>query len=151
MTHPLLSQGKRHPAEGLLSPRDEASPVQRSQNRRGADRVTPGPEYPSHADQYSGGEQSGQGRGRGKAARGGRAARADDADMDSRADQGRATSQSSRVLDLAKSPSSKVAWRLFTAGRQVQMLLPYMLVLWEMLLEAPCCILSSNHFSCLLA
>ncbi|KAL3136862.1 kinesin-like protein, variant 2 [Trebouxia sp. C0009 RCD-2024] len=144
---PVLPEGKRHPAEGLLSPREEVVPRQRSQNRRGADRITPGPEQPSRADHYSGGEQTGRGgRGRGKAARGGRAARADDADLDSRAEQSRtttqaprassqaarassqatraasqparATTQPARANDAAKPPSSKVALRLFTADRQ---------------------------------
>lgn len=125
-------------------------PRQRSQNRRGADRITPGPEQPSRADHYSGGEQTGRGgRGRGKAARGGRAARADDADLDSRAEQSRtttqaprassqaarassqatraasqparATTQPARANDAAKPPSSKVALRLFTADRQVRL------------------------------
>lgn len=147
VTHPMLLQGKRHPAEGLLSPRDEVVTVQRSQNRRGADRVTPGPEQPSRADQHgrtdqhTGGEQSQSGRGgrgRGKAARGGRASRADDVDQDSRAEQGRATSQAARAnsqtaratnqpgraSDAAKPPSSKVALKLFTADRQVRLLSP---------------------------
>ncbi|KAL3158040.1 kinesin-like protein [Trebouxia sp. C0010 RCD-2024] len=144
---PVLPEGKRHPAEGLLSPREEVMPIQRSQNHRGADRITPGPEQPSRADQYCGGEQGGRGsRGRGKAARGGRAARADDADLDSRAEQSRtttqavratsqtaratsqatraaaqparATTQPARANDAAKPPSSKVAMRLFTADRQ---------------------------------
>ena len=115
-----MLQGKRHPAEGLLSPRDESGPPQRSHNRRGADRVTPGPEQPSRTDQYSGAEQGGRGgRGRGKATRGGRAARADDADLDSRADQARATGQSGKINDASKAPSGKIAWRLFSADRQV--------------------------------
>ena len=121
VTHSLVLQGKRHPAVGLLSPRDDAAPSQRSHNRRGADRVTPGPEHPSRADQ--GGEQGARGgRGRGKATRGGRGGRADDAESDSRADAGRAASQSGGVSDPAKPPSSKSAWRLFSADRKVCML-----------------------------
>lgn len=114
-------QGKRHPAEGLLSPRDEAAPAQRSQNRRGADHVTPGPDQPSRADQYPRGEQAARGgRGRGKAARGGRTARTDGGASESRGEQGRAAgSQSARGNEAAKTPSGKTAWRLFTAERKV--------------------------------
>ena len=118
---PIAVQGKRHPAEGLLSPRDEATPAQRSQNRRGADHVTPGPDQPSRVDQYPRGEAPRGGRGRGKAARGGRTARTDAGASESRGEQGRAAgSQSGRGNEAAKPPSGKTAWKLFTAERKVQ-------------------------------
>ena len=107
-------QGRRHPAEGLLSPREEAGPVQ----RRGAAHVTPGPEQPSRAENYPRGEQASRGgRGRGKASRGGRSARPDNAGLDSRASQGTAAgAPPGRGADL---PKPKRAWKLFSAERKV--------------------------------
>ena len=104
-------QGRRHPAEALLSPRDEDREEggQRRYGRRGADHVTPGPEQASRG-----------GRGRGRA-RGGRSDRREASYSDTRGDhrgdqgQGSAT-QSSR----GTKPSAKdVAWNLFTAGAKV--------------------------------
>ena len=105
--HQLCLQGKRHPAEGLLSPRDEEDVSQRRPARRGSDHVTPGPDSAA---------RGGRGRGRGQ---GGRAARSE---SDSKRGEQRAA-QSGRVLEAPrvsrKADPAKLAWRLFTAERKV--------------------------------
>ena len=107
-------QGRRHPAEALLSPRDEEREEggQRRYGRRGADHVTPGPEQASRG-----------GRGRGRA-RGGRTDRREasytDTRGDHRGDQGQgAATQSSRGTKPSKPSAKDVAWNLFTAGAKV--------------------------------
>ncbi len=107
-------QGRRHPAEALLSPRDEdrEEPGQRRYGRRGADHVTPGPEQASRG-----------GRGRGRA-RGGRSDRREasysDTRGDYRGDQGQgAATQSSRGTKSSKSSAKDVAWNLFSAEAKV--------------------------------
>ncbi len=111
-------QGRRHPAEALLSPRDEDREEggQRRYGRRGADHVTPGPEQASRG-----------GRGRGRA-RGGRSDRREasysdtrgDHRGDHRGDQGQgAATQSSRGTKPSKPSAKDVAWNLFSAGAKV--------------------------------
>ena len=107
-------QGRRHPAEALLSPRDEEREEggQRRYGRRGADHVTPGPEQASRG-----------GRGRGRA-RGGRSDRREasysDTRGDHRGDQGQGTAtQSSRGTKPSKPSARDVAWNLFSAGAKV--------------------------------
>ena len=110
----LVLQGRRHPAEALLSPRDEDREEggQRRYGRRGADHVTPGPEQASRG-----------GRGRGRA-RGGRSDRREasysDTRGDHRGDQGQgAAMQSSRGTKPSKPSAKDVAWNLFSAGAKV--------------------------------
>ena len=111
-------QGKRHPAEALLSPRDEEESGQRRYGRRGSEYVTPGPEA---------GSRGGRGRGR---ARGGRTARSDAPfpDFPVRGDQGlgaaqqlqpaRGATQSGKGAEPVK--AGKLAWKLFTADNKVR-------------------------------
>lgn len=103
-------QGKRHPAEALLSPRDEdrEEAGQRRYGRRGADHVTPGPDGPTRG-----------GRGRGRA-RGGRADRRDSSYSDNRGDSGQGSAaQSSRRAQPSKPKATEIAWKLFAADAKV--------------------------------
>lgn len=113
---PVMPEGKRHPAEALLSPRDEEESGQRRYGRRGSEYVTPGPEA---------GSRGGRGRGR---ARGGRTARSDAPfpDFPVRGDQGlgaaqqlqpaRGATQSGKGAEPVK--AGKLAWKLFTADNK---------------------------------
>lgn len=103
-------QGKRHPAEALLSPRDEdrEEAGQRRYGRRGADHVTPGPDSATRG-----------GRGRGRA-RGGRADRRDSSYSDNRGDSGQGSAaQSSRRAQPSKPKATEIAWKLFAADAKV--------------------------------